>query len=194
MVLEFFFYSLVQSATQAIPVHVSHFHWFKGHMAAYIRPRAVPVKKATESVPSHKQNQNFSLHSVRSKSQQTQKNWRTQSNFFPNPNFFQNRIQANTVKSMAVLRDSILNLHHWTSFLYNSSASSPLEAANSSAIAEASLRRREIEIQRVWTGEEEERKLPIYFRIQAKESTNKTKFKSSWRFQFESPIKTQVNT
>jgi len=41
-----FFNSLVQSATQAIPVHVSHFHWFKGHMAAYIRPHAVPVRKS----------------------------------------------------------------------------------------------------------------------------------------------------
>jgi len=48
MVLEFF-YSLVQSATQAIPVHVLHFHWFKGHMAAYIRPRAVLVRKEPQN-------------------------------------------------------------------------------------------------------------------------------------------------
>jgi len=127
--------------------------------------------------------------SVRIKSTRNSENswtWRT------NPSFFRTKIQASTVKSMAVLRDSILNLHHWTVFPCNSSASSLPRAANSNAITEASLRRRGKEIQRVRTGEEGRRKLPVYFRIQAKESTNRTKSKSVWRLQFKSLSKTQV--
>jgi len=56
---------------------------------------------------------------------------------------------------MVALRDSVLNLHHWANFLYNSSANSPLEAANSSAIAEGDWEEKGEKTQRIWTGEVE---------------------------------------
>jgi len=77
-------------------------------MAAYIRPRAAPVREeSTESVPSHKQNQIFSLHSVRSKLQQTQKAQEHEEKTL----VFQNSIQAKSMESMATIRDSMANLH-----------------------------------------------------------------------------------
>jgi len=92
------------------------------------------------------------------------------------------------------LRDSMVNLYHWAISSAIQAPNSSLKAMSPMRSQRRSLRRRGKEIRKFWTGEEEERKLPIYFRIQAKESTNRVKFKGSWRFQFESPIKTQVKS
>jgi len=41
-------------------VQVSESHWSRGHMAAYIRPRTVQVRKrSTDQMPHHKHNLHF---------------------------------------------------------------------------------------------------------------------------------------
>ena len=113
--------------------------------------------------------------------------WRT------NPSFFRTKIQANTVKSMAVLRDSISNIHHWTVFLCNSSVSSLPEAANSNAITVGRIEKKKERIQgfRTGSGEKEEdyRSNP---KFKPRNQRNRIKIQGFRRFRLKSPDWTQV--
>jgi len=142
-------------------------------MAAYKRSATVKVRKRSHKPSATPQTESELSLSIllRSKAIETQKFTRTKNNFYKP------------------------YLHHWTVFLYNSSANSPLEAANSSAIAEERLRRRKKED---WKDlnrwRRRRRNYQFIFGFKPRNQQTESKFKGSWRFWFESPIKTQVNT
>jgi len=112
-----------------------------------------------------------------------------------NPSFSRIKIQANSMKSAAILRDSALNLHHWT-------VSSTIQARihhwwwqTQVRSQRKKLRRREKEDSKDLNRWRRRREITDLF-SDSNQKINKTesKSKSSWRFWFEPPIKTQVNT
>ena len=172
---------LVQRPRKQVQGQVSHFNWSKVHMAAYKRPVTVKVRKKEPQNSCHITNSSQISLSIqlRSNSQKNQKITRTRRTISTNPNFPRIKFKCNSMKFTMVLRDSSLNRHHWT-------ISPAIQARihHWKRRIQTRSQREEWEEegrknQKIWTGEEEEEeKLPIYFRIQAKESTNRIKFKS----------------
>ena len=138
--------------------------------------------------PSHKQNQTFSLHSVRSKSQQTQKIEEHEAQTL----VFQNSIQAKIHGihgSSQRFEDESSSL---SLFSCNSSIEFVAESNKSNTITEKrNLRRKGKEIQRFRTGEEEEEESPVYFWISSKNQQKQNRIKAFWRFKIKSPNKTR---
>jgi len=95
-----FFTALVQMPRKQIPVQVSHFHWSRGHMAAYIRPVTVPVREvhriSATSQTTHKFLSPFSWIKIVTNSERLK-------NKFTNPNRFRSKIEP---KSMEFLWSS----------------------------------------------------------------------------------------
>jgi len=92
------------------------------------------------------------------------------------------------------LRDSMVNLHHWASASAIQASDSSQKATNPNAITEAkNLRRNGKEIQRFWTGEEEEEESPVYFQISSKNQQKQNQIKAFWRFKSNLRIKPGEN-
>jgi len=130
-------------------------------------------------MPHHKHNLHFSLYSVRSKSSQTSEKIEEQ---FQTLTVFRSSIQAEPMEFVLAFRDSMVNLHHWANASAIQASDSSQKATNRNAITEAkSLRRKGKEIQRFWTGEEEEEESPVYFQISSKNQQKQNQIKAFWR-------------
>jgi len=90
LVLISFFYGLVQVPRRLVQVQMSQCNWFRVHMAAYIRPRAVLVKEGPQSQCQVTNRIKFSL-SIQL--DQDHNKLRKLKNNFTNPNRFQKQIQ-----------------------------------------------------------------------------------------------------
>ena len=142
---------------------MSHCYWSKVHMAAYKRPATAKVKKSHRISATSQTLQIFLSPFSYDQTHQKPENHKNTEQFLRTLNFSRIKFKWNSVKIVVALRDSMLNLHHWANFPYNSSANSPLEAANSSAIAEEDWEEEGKKIQRIWTGEEEEEEITDLF-------------------------------
>jgi len=107
---------------------------------------------------------------------------------------FQNQIQAQCSEIHHGSQRFITESSSPNHFPCNSSVNSPLKAANSTRSQREEWEEEGRKFKGFGPVKKKKRNHRFIFGIQAKKSTNRIKFKSSWRFQFESPNKTQVNT
>jgi len=150
-------------------VQVSHFHWLSTHMAAYKRPPLYKSEKGSTKNQCQVTNRIkiFSLHSVRSKSQQTQKNWRTISQTLT---IFQKQFKPNQWSLCSSQR------FNWSFIIDPCPLQFKHQIHRRKQQTLMRSQRRESEkkkegIQRFWTGEEEGGDSPIYFRNSSQKST-----------------------
>ena len=147
---------------------MSQSHWSNAHLAAYKRPATVESKEEPQ-IECHITNRfrlslSIQLRSKSTKNPEIHKNTKQ----CINPNFSRIKFQRNSMEFTVVLRDSTLNLHNWT-------ISPTIQARIHHWKRQIQTRsqRKDWEeegkkIQRIWTGEGEKKRLPIYFLIQAK--------------------------
>ena len=152
-------------------------HWFKGHMAAYIRPRTVQVRKKPQI---ECQVTNRIKLFLSNQLDQTHNKLRKIEEHFTNPNHFQkqdsSQIHGNGVSSQR-FDDESSSLSY---LLCNSSTKSIAGSIESNAITEEKgLRRKGKEIRRFWANEEEEEYHRFISGFQARISRNRIKSKHS---------------
>jgi len=170
-------------------------HWFKVHMAAYKRPATVEVRKKSHRTRATSQTpQKFlSLFSYNQNSQNSEKLKNTK-NTFSNPNspeLNSSTMQWNLPRFSEIHHRIIITEPFPLQFKRESTA----ESSELNAITEEEEWEEEGKnFKRFEPVKKKKRNHQFIFGIQAKNQQNRIRFKNSWRFQFESPNKTQVNT